>query len=150
MSDAEGVHIVRHARPVRRATSGQTALYTIVAIHNNYLECTDDAGDAANVARPALNRRDSHEGGGLAAGDMGGSRDGETITYTGAQTRTVTKGGAAWSPEEQTIGPTLYAIGDVVAAVEIAQTVEGDASGTVACTALALDARCWGTLPEAD
>lgn len=153
MNDATGVEFVRFARRSGRG-AGAVRLFNIVAIHNNYLECTEDeTGNAANVARPALNRRDSPEGGSLEGiGDTMGTRDEITLTYTGTQTRTATKVGAAWSPESQTIGPTTYQVGDTIPAVPVNISVQGndDIGGTVECLYLSLDARCWGTLPAAD
>ena len=120
----------------------------ITAVHNNYLVCDDWWGNSVNVARPALNRRDSPEGGSVAAGGTTGTRDTDTLTYTGAQTRNVTKAGLAWSPEAQTIGPTTYQTGDSVPVVPTWVTVQKDSSGTLNCEWLSVDARCWGTVPS--
>ena len=133
------------------ASVGDNAcMATIVSVHDNYLVCTDESGNDINVALPNIIRRDTPDGGSCAPGGTTGTRDGDTITYTGTQTRTVTKTSAAWTPEDQTIGPTTYQAGDKVFSVPYSQSVNGDATGTVDCTFVAVDGRAWGPVPAAD
>ena len=121
----------------------------ITAIHDNYLVCDDWWGPSVNVARPALNRRDSPEGGSVAAGGTTGTRNSDTLTYVVGtpQTRVVSRSGYDWSPENQTIGPTIYRVGDSVPVVPTWVTVQKDSSGTLNCEWLSVDARVWGLVP---
>jgi hypothetical protein len=113
----------------------------ISAVHNNYLVCTTIGSDTVNVALPALVRRDTPEG--------TSGRDGDTITYTGTQTRTVTLTDASWSPELQTIGPTNYAAGDSIVAAPCKISVAPDSGETpVVCQYVAMDGRAWGPVPS--
>ena len=126
------------------------AVMTIAAVHYNWLDCT--IGDTHyKIARPALNRRDSPEGGNVAAGSSVGTRVDNgvtyTLTYTGAQSRGVT-GGTISGTENQIIGPTQYAVNDKVLVAFVPMTVNGDSTGTTTCDGVALDARCWGTVPS--
>jgi hypothetical protein len=134
--------------PTTNVTNSQLVLL-ISTVHQNYLDCIYLTRHF-NVALPALIRRDSTEGGSVAAGGTVGTRDTDTITYTGTQTRTVSKVGAAWTPELQTIGPTTYQAGDSIIAIPCEQEVNDDSSGKVSCSYIALDGRAWGPVPAAD
>jgi len=125
---------------------------TIAAIHQNWLDCTVGSIHY-NVARPALNRRDSPEGGSVAAGGTTGTRDDNgtkyTFTYTSAaQYRNVTGGTIGPGGEDQIIGPTAYVVGDLLSVEPLQQDVQGDTTGTVRCQWESTDARCWGTVPS--
>ena len=128
----------------------------IIEIHDNYLVCQDTESNEFKVARPALNRRDTTEGGDLSAGATVGYRAVNGVTYTltysnsplAHQSRTVTGGTIGGGGEPQIIGPVEYIAGDIVMCVPWHGTVQSDTSGTTPCTYLSLDARCWGTVPS--
>ena len=156
VSSGPGMSTGRGGFNARETRRDQCRYMKIVAIHNNWLQCkhyqdTQASPTLYNVARPALNRRDSPEGGSVAAGGTSGTRVVNsvtyTFTYTGAQTRTVA-GGTISGSESQLIGPTAYVVNDVILVAPAFLAVNDDSSGVVNCTYASLDARCWGTVPS--
>ena len=130
------------------AATVSASTMTIVTVHNNYLACTDSGGASVNVARPAVNRRDTPEGGSLAPGATVGTRVDNgvtyTLTYSGVQARNVTGGTIGAGGEDQTIGPVQYVAGDVIQVNKTALTVNDDTTGTVDCPWVSVDSRAWG------
>ena len=142
--DSSGIHI----RGGAAAATVSASTMTIVTVHNNYLACTDAGGASVNVARPAVNRRDTPDGGSLAPGATVGTRVDNgvtyTLTYSGVQARNVTGGTIGAGGEDQTIGPVQYVAGDGIQVNKTALTVNDDTTGTVDCPWVSVDSRAWG------